>query len=71
MEITVRAVHGKAHTLALAAPPLPVETQVVEWGPPAEDGMAVLPQASYVLQEDAAIYAGTATYPRPDRASSP
>ena len=61
--VTVRVTPGKAHVVALPAPPLPVASQVVEWAPPATGAAPVLPEPITVIEEDPAIYTGVAAYP--------
>jgi len=61
--VTVRVTPGKAHTMALSAPPLPAPTQMVAWEPPAGEAAPALPEPTMVIEEDPAIYAGAAAYP--------
>ncbi len=62
-EVAVQVTPGKAHTIALPAPVLPVAAQTVDRTPPARGAAPVLPAPRTVTEEDAAIYAGAAVYP--------
>jgi len=61
--VALRVTPGPAHRVQLSAPVLPAATLNAEWAPPAADGMAVLPEPGYAVEEDPAIYAGSAPYP--------
>ena len=62
--LSVHAEPGAAHTMALPAAALPVATQRVEWEPAAAaEGDPALPMPILTIEEDPAIYAGTAAYP--------
>jgi len=56
-ELELYVVPGKARVEKLNAPVLPVVTQKAELLPPVE-GEPLLPEAVYVMEEDAAVYGG-------------
>lgn len=64
VDLSVRVTAGPAHTLALAGAPQPVPSRQIREALPAVLTLAPpLPQQSYTLQEDAAIYSGAVPYP--------
>ena len=59
--LSVSVETGPAHTVSLSAPPLPVATQVVDWGLPEATGTLPVPRMELV--EDPAVYAADSPYP--------
>jgi hypothetical protein len=65
VSVAVRVVPGPVHTWALAAPVLPMATEKMEWDPlTVVDGVPAVPAPSLALEEDPAVYASQAAYPR-------